>query len=97
MKTTRKIVLAFVLLTMAFVAGTARADWNPGDGYKMHFPQLPDADGLDVDFEDPHLLADDWLCTGTGAVSGIHFWVSHKEGEIPILWDLHVEIYSNVP
>lgn len=26
----------------------ALADWNPGDGHKMHFPQLPDEDGWNV-------------------------------------------------
>jgi len=31
-------------------APVAKADWNPGDSYKMHYPQLPDltTNGLDV-------------------------------------------------
>ena len=32
----------------------APADWNVGDGHKMHFPQLPDEDGWDV--KSSHLI-----------------------------------------
>lgn len=91
-----KIFLTAVTIGLMFV-GSAFADWAPGDGHKMHFPQLPDPVGLDVDFESPHMLADDWLCTESGAVADIHFWVSHREGIIPLILGLHVEIFSNVP
>jgi hypothetical protein len=85
-------------LLVAVFAGSAFAEWKPGDPHKMHFPQLPDPNGLDVDFEVPHVLADDWECAETGPVSDIHFWVSHKEApDIPAIWDLQVEIYSNIP
>jgi hypothetical protein len=67
-----------ILLT----SSPALADWAVGDSFKMHFPQLPDPNGLDVNFERPRMLADDWLCTETGPVSDIHFWVSHKGDEI---------------
>jgi hypothetical protein len=79
------------------IGSTALADWKVGDSYKMHFPQLPDPNGLDVNFEAPIMLADDWLCTETGPVGDIHFWVSHQGGVIPILNGLRVEIFSNIP
>lgn len=88
---------ALFITALLCSAHTARADWKPEDGHKMHFPQLPDRDGLDVDFLSPHFLADDWLCTETGPVSDIHFWVSHRGDEIPIINDLQLEIFSNIP
>ena len=66
-------MLACVLLIAS--STTSVADWVPGDDYKMHWPQTPKAGGLDVEFAGSR-LADDWLCTGTGPVSDIHFWVS---------------------
>ena len=36
------------LLCVTLLAGPALADWDPADGHKMHFPQLPDEDGWDV-------------------------------------------------
>jgi len=83
----------FLLLS----SSAALADWAVGDSYKMHFPQLPDPNGLDVSFEAPRMLADDWLCTETGPVSDIHFWVSHQGGEIPAILGLRVEIFENIP
>jgi hypothetical protein len=77
----------------------ALADWAAGDSHKMHFPQLPDPNGLDVNFEQPRMLADDWLCTETGPVSDIHFWLSHQ-GEnpvAPLLLGLNVAIFENIP
>jgi hypothetical protein len=72
----------FVLASAAtlLLLGTAvLADWYPGDPYKMHFPQLPDPVGWDVEissYNQQHECADDWRCTGTGPVSDIHFWYS---------------------
>ena len=62
-----KLILTVSMIGLMF-AGSALADWAPGDGHKMHFPQLPDPEGLDVNFTTPKFLADDWLCTGTGPV-----------------------------
>jgi hypothetical protein len=86
------IYLTTAALTLALAASAASADWKIGDDYKMHFPQLPDADGWDVAFAwmDPGIpgvqppmrmsngLADDWRCSQTGAVSDVHFWLSMK-------------------
>jgi len=47
--------------------------------HKMHFPQLPDFEGWDVDAKYPKTLADDWQCSRTGPVLDIHFWGSWKD------------------
>jgi hypothetical protein len=47
--------------------------------HKMHFPQLPDLEGWDVNATDPKTLADDWQCSRTGPVEDIHFWGSWKD------------------
>ena len=62
-----------VLLCVAALAGPALADWDPEDGHKMHFPQLPDPNGYDVS---AYCLTDDWTCSETGPVTDIHFWGS---------------------
>lgn len=79
MRTTWMIVAAVVVLTL--IAGPATADWDLGDGHKMHFPQMPDPDGWDVAFyggQHELELADDWECSSGGPVEDIHFWVSRK-------------------
>ena len=47
--------------------------------HKMHFPQLPDEDGWDVNATDM-CLADDWECSETGYVTDVHFWGSWEQG-----------------
>lgn len=54
----------------------ASADWNPGDAYKMHHPQEPNANGWDVCLYNE--IADDFMCTETGAIDDIHFWISYE-------------------
>lgn len=55
MKTASRSRMAFAVLAalglgLIGFAPVAKADWNPGDPYKMHFPQLPDLtpNGVDV-------------------------------------------------
>lgn len=68
-----------ILLCVLALAAPALADWEPGDGHKMHFPQLPDPDGWDVRAS-ALCMADDWLCTETGTVDDIHWWGSCQDG-----------------
>ncbi|MBM4107813.1 MAG: hypothetical protein FJ255_03220 [Phycisphaerae bacterium] len=75
----------------------AHADWNPGDPHKMHWPQLPDPQGWDVNMTWPKVLADDWRCSQTGPVSDIHFWFSWEYDQpAPIEW-IDVSIHSDIP
>jgi len=77
MKTTVMALMAVAVL--ALVAAPAIADWNEGDPYKMHWPQMPNPVGWDVAFSTN--LADDWGCTQSGPVTDIHFWISWKDDE----------------
>ena len=72
----RRILLA--LTAVLSVASTgALADWSPGDGYKMHSPQLPDKNGMDICLVH-QAIADDFKCSQSGPITDIHFWVSWK-------------------
>ena len=99
MKTLMKNVLplAIVTATFVFLAAPALADWDPGDGHKMHFPQMPDPFGWDVNFTEPKVLADDWLCTMTGPVEDIHFWFSARGDQLPpdMIDNIHVSIHDD--
>jgi len=89
----KRLVLTIlcVLLTTSF----ALADWDEGDAYKMHYPQLPDPMGLDVNFMSPKVLADDWLCTESGPVSDIHFWFSSRGDEQFVIDNIHASIHDD--
>ncbi|MBU0983461.1 MAG: hypothetical protein KKA42_06300, partial [candidate division Zixibacteria bacterium] len=71
--------------------------WNPGDDHKMHYPQLPDELGWDVNATAPVLLADDWLCSETGWVKDFHFWGSWKDGNTGIIEQFELAIYADIP
>ncbi|MBU0496592.1 MAG: hypothetical protein KKC68_01720 [Candidatus Thermoplasmatota archaeon] len=93
-----KARIVCILISMLLItSGTlVLADWEPGDGHKMHFPQLPNPFGWDVDFHD-WWLADDWECSEDGPVEDIHFWISYQEGfevDIPFI---DISIWSNNP
>lgn len=93
-----------ILATVAILAGPALGDWLPEDGHKMHYPQLPDPDGWDVEIvTEDNECADDWECSKSGKVTDIHFWTSwahDNESTEPIPGVIHtigVTIYDNVP
>jgi hypothetical protein len=97
--------VAVSVLVLGLTALSARADWDPiydptGTtiiNHKMHFPQLPDPFGWDVNATFPKTLADDWLCTGSGPVTDIHFWGSwHQDQQVPIE-SIRLSIHSDVP
>lgn len=84
----------------AFAAETNSANcickWEPGDPHKMHFPQLPDETGWDVNATQPMILADDFMCSKTGWIKDIHFWGSWKDGlESPIL-SFFLSLHSDI-
>ncbi len=87
------------IIVCTFLIGTttiASADWSPGDGHKMHFPQMPDPDGWDVDWGLVY-LGDDWKCNQTSYVQDIHFWISWwNDINKTIPW-IYVSIWSNNP
>ncbi|RLD49743.1 MAG: hypothetical protein DRJ05_20545, partial [Bacteroidetes bacterium] len=69
---------------------------------KMHFPQYPDPFGWDVNITYPNIMADDWMCSETGAVNDFHFWVSWLDDIYPdnideAIQKIHISIHSDIP
>ncbi|UCE66793.1 MAG: IPTL-CTERM sorting domain-containing protein [Candidatus Zixiibacteriota bacterium] len=106
--------LMLVLTAAAFVIGLMASPLSAQQwpNHKMHFPQLPDLIGWDVNAtsnSQPPIqgitLADDWECTKTGPVEDIHFWGSWKDQDgVPATDDFEspmpmftIGIWSNDP
>lgn len=90
--------LIAVTVVLAFLAAPAAADWYLGDGHKMHYPQLPDPTGWDVEissYNNQHELADDWKCSSSGPVSDIHFWYSAAFDAPTVINYVAASIYSD--
>ena len=88
-----------LMMTAVVVLATAtgaRADWDPGDPFKMHFPQMPDPSGWDVDISTPW-VADDWLCTQTGPIRDIHFWASWRDDSPGVVFQVMGHLFDNIP
>jgi len=100
-----RFITSTAALAVLFAAAPVSADWNVGDPYKMHYPQLPDPTGWDLEmFTSQNQLADDWQCSQTGPVNDIHFWTSWQGDNAPStepipgrIDSIKVEIYSDVP
>ena len=102
-----RVMAICVVVALLVCSVPVRADWQPGDSHKMHYPQLPDPSGWDVcaTFREdplwtvPHamVLADDWQCSQTGQVGGIHFWGSWKGDNIGEIIQFDISIYEDIP
>ncbi len=88
--TWRGVVALFIL------ALACRADWNEGGPHKMHYPQLPDPFGWDIDVTH-YTLADDWVCTEMGLVQQVHFWISWTNDFVGGITNVHLSVHSNFP
>ena len=90
--------LTIPVLVLLFTVAPAWADWNEGDDHKMHFPQLPNPLGWDVEISsinNQHECADDWMCSQTGPVDDIHFWYSVALGATTQIDYVHATIYDD--
>ena len=97
-----KLLLVCVVVLSLSAAPAALGDWNPGDPHKMHFPQLPDPQGWDVQLNNPpphaiNFLADDWQCMESGWIDDIHFWVSWRLDLNQGIDQVRITIYDNIP
>jgi len=87
-----------IATSVTLITERSAADWQEGDDYKMHFPQLPDSNGWDVNATWPwNVLADDWNCTESGPVTDIHFWGSWRYDMVGIINGFYISIWSNNP
>jgi len=91
------LVLFLSVMTMFWMGTMAVADWIPEDGHKMHYPQLPNEQGWDVNATNPVILADDWMCSETGWVKDIHFWGSWMHGIEGQIISFNLSIHSDIP
>jgi len=75
-----KVPSGLMVAAALLLAVPAAGDWVPQDGHKMHFPQQPDLypTGMDVYDVAPMRLADDFQCSRTGPICGVHVWTSWK-------------------
>mgnify|MGYP001195728928 CR=1 FL=1 len=90
----KKISFTAVLLLCATL--TVYADWDIDDSYKMHFPQLPNPEGWDICLHE-QAIADDFMCTETGPITDIHFWVSWTQDiEEWQATQFTVQVWSNI-
>ena len=97
----KKLILFTVALFLLTSVAT-QAHWEEEDGHKMHFPQLPDVTGWDVNatwnaIHAQLMLADDWECTETGPVTDIHFWGSWEGDIIGTIERFYINIRANIP
>jgi hypothetical protein len=105
-----KMMLVCILILLAGTGPSALGDWDEGGPHKMHYPQLPDLSdaGMDV-LTGPRLpeidgmwhekfLADDFACSRSGPITGIHIWGSYNE-DIRLIPDpyFNLVIYENMP
>lgn len=84
------------LLMIMSLAGFAMAHWDEGDGHKMHYPQMPDPNGLDVKATYPNVLADDWECSETGWIWDIHIWGSWLCDDIMTIASFHLSVHADI-
>ena len=103
----KKIVGIFVctllIVTSTALTSTTLAHWDKRDGHKMHYPQLPDPNGWDVDAtyrkseQGCIALADDWQCSKSGLIKDIHFWGSWKNDDVGTIYSFTIGIAENIP
>jgi len=101
----KKIIGIFVctLLILTSTSLTTLADWDEEDGHKMHWPQMPDPFGWDVDATyveqvwPQNVLADDWNCSETGWVKDIHFWGSWLGDNMGTISTFTIAIHADIP
>ena len=95
----RKFFLSIVavLFLVSMLNVPVFADWAPGDGHKMHYPQLPDEEGWDVNATFPLTVGDDWTCSGTGMVKDLHFWGSWMDDIVGNITMFQITFWTDVP
>ena len=77
MKTAQQVIIVCVAgLLVVCVSGPIRG--QVAEGPPAKWVQLPDMTpmGLDVKATQPNIVADDFLCTKTGAITNIQVWGS---------------------
>ncbi|MHC4575136.1 MAG: DUF7901 domain-containing protein, partial [Planctomycetota bacterium] len=90
-----KLLVTCALVLVVGAAPVALGDWNPGDPYKMHYPQEPDPFGWDVCIC-CQAVADDFNCVAGGPIEDIHFWISWLYDELGVVGSWYIAIWDDV-
>lgn len=67
------------------------------DTNTVKYQQPPNLAGFDVSDGSPYVLADDFVCTNTGPITGIHIWGSWLKDVHGSITNFELGIYSDVP
>ena len=86
------IGLATLLLAATTLAQTKCVDTN-----SVKYLQPPNLAGFDVSDGSGYVLADDFVCTNTGPITGIHIWGSWLDDVHGVITNFIIGIYSDVP
>ena len=88
--------VAVIVILAPALCPVVLADWSPNDPYKMDEPRLPDPTGWDIEiFTENNECADDWVCSETGFITDIHFWISFAQDGIHDIDTITTKIYSD--
>lgn len=94
----RRVSLIIIAVSVFLLgASNVSADWTIDDGYKMHYPQMPNAQGWLVKSSLPVILAEDWQCSDSGWVKDLHFWGGWKNGFEGNITHFLIAIYADIP
>ena len=93
----KKPLILLIVAVVLLAAAPAWADWDEGQPHKMHWPQLPDPYGWDVNATKPLILADDFRCEETGFIKDIHFWGSWKDGIEGEILGFQISYHEDIP
>ena len=84
------LLIVCALIVLFGAAPVAIGDWDDGNPYVMHYPQLPDPYGFGACLCTSY-IADDFQCTQTGDITDLHFWYVWQDGIIGIpSWEIAI-------
>ncbi|NLZ05860.1 MAG: hypothetical protein GXY19_11860 [Phycisphaerae bacterium] len=95
-------VVIAALASSGFAQSMDDCGWQDGSFHRMHWPQLPNltATGSAVSLTGA-TVADDFLCTATGPIRGIHLWASFRSDDLPKegadSLTIRLNLYAGVP
>ena len=90
------VMLAFALLSLASLSAPAQSQ-PCVDTNGVKYQQPPNPAGFDVLNSGPWVLADDFICTNTGPITGIHIWGSWLNDQHGTITNFWLGIYDDVP
>lgn len=88
-------ILCVLWLCVLVLVRGAQAAWDPADGHVMHWAQTPDPAGYAAMTTAPRILADDFLCTRSGPITGIYFWGAWQGDLAGAVTAVHLSLHAD--